>query len=107
VRTESELIALHALHELGERRGDETLRQRVRDAARWHLRELQPDNATNRPWAIHVFARLSLDQDEHIAGAALVHAQSQLHSCQLSLGRPDRLSACILIHAARSLESGD
>ncbi|MFI4897791.1 MAG: hypothetical protein ACIARR_08195 [Phycisphaerales bacterium JB059] len=105
VRTESELIALHALHELAERRGEESLRERVRDAARWHLRELQPDNATNRPWAIQVFARLSLVDDARIAGAALVHAQTQLHGCQLTLGRPDRLSACILLHAARSLES--
>ncbi len=69
------------------------------------LRELQPDNATNHPWAIHVFVRLARSApDPSERDAALIHAQTQLHSCQVAMGRPDRLSACILLHAARSLE---
>ncbi len=105
VRTERELCALHALSEIACRRCDASLAERCAAAARWHLRELQPDNATNHPWAIQVFIRLACASPETSVGAAAsVHAQTQLHSCQVALGRPDRLSACILLHAARSLE---
>ena len=105
VRTESELIALHALSEVASRRENHGLHARCRAAALWHLAELQPDNATNHPWAIQVFIRLACDEAHTDTGAsALVHAQTQLHSSQVALGRPDRLSACILLHAARSLE---
>ncbi len=105
VRTERELCALHALAEIAIRTGDALLSRRGADAALWHLRELQPDNATNHPWAIHVFVRLARSApDPSERDAALIHAQTQLHSCQVAMGRPDRLSACILLHAARSLE---
>ena len=104
VRTEGELIALHALSEIAFRGADHALHERCRAAARWHLDEIQPDNATNHPWAIQVFVRLSLDGTFDRADEARLHAQTMLHNCMVSLGRPDRLSACILLHAARSLE---
>lgn len=104
VRTESELIALHALSEIAIRSASDGLSERSQSAARWHLAEIQPDNATNHPWAIQVFIRMSLDESCDVADAARIHAQTMLHNCQISLGRPDRLSACILLHAARSLE---
>ncbi len=105
VRTQRELCALHALSEIAVRTGDPALSRRCRDAALWHLRELQPDNATNHPWAIQVFIRLAnAAEGADERHAAMIHAQMQLHSCQVAMGRPDRLSACILLHAARSLE---
>ena len=59
VRTERELSALHALSEIAIRTRDASLARRCADAACWHLRELQPDNATNHPWAIQAFIRLA------------------------------------------------
>ena len=102
VWTETELSALHALWRLAHRRARAELIQRCLDAAQWHVEHLQPDNATNHPWAIHVFA---------IAGERLgsfeheLHAQSMLHSSQVTLGRPDALSAHILLDAAECLEA--
>lgn len=104
-RTEIELAAMHALYRLGLDRRRPDLVARALDAARWHAAELQPDNGTNRPWGVHVFVTLASaagDPDE--SAAALLHAQTLLHNCRVQLGRADRLSACILWDAARTLE---
>jgi hypothetical protein len=108
VWTERELSALHALWHLeslvshSQRTGsphDHSL-----TVARWHVENTQPDNATNHPWAIHVFIALwASDASGNPAFEAELYAQTQLHNCQVSLGRPDRLSALILIEAARAL----
>jgi hypothetical protein len=104
-RTETELSAVHALHRLGLDRNEPTMIARALDAARWHVAELQPDNGTNHPWAVHVFVLLAAQRtDPGEAGAALMHAQTLLHNCQVHQGRPDRLSACILWDAARTLD---
>ncbi len=103
--TEWELAALHALGAHAVERGSAALWRRLWDAADWHARELQPDNATCRPWAVHVFVwRASWAEDTDLASAAALHASTLLHNCQVSLGRPDRLSACILLDAAARLE---
>jgi len=102
VWTESELAALHALDRLSERTGVGAWRARVASAAAWHVAEIQPDNATNRPWAIQVFVRLGLGLEGD--SAALLHAQTMLHNCRVALGHADVLSACILEDAARALE---
>ncbi|MEN0021109.1 MAG: hypothetical protein AAF747_09530 [Planctomycetota bacterium] len=88
--TEAELIALHGLASIAD------ARDRVARAAEWHVAELQPDNATNRPWAIHSFIRLGTPEGEHFA-------QTMLHNCCVTLGKPDIVSAAILRDAASSL----
>ncbi len=100
VWTEAELAALHALDRIAMRERSQELAARVESAARWHLAEIQPDNATNRPWAIHVFARLGARGGEY---EALLHAETMLHNCRVALGHADRFSACILEDAARAL----
>ncbi len=103
-RTETELSAMHALFRLGLDRGEPGMIRRALDAARWQVSELQPDNGTNHPWGIHVFVVLAAgSHDPAEAGAALMHAQMLLHNCQVQMGRPDRLSACILWDAAVTL----
>lgn len=102
VWTETELASLHALRWLAHLRGRPEWRRRALGCARWHVENLQPDNATNRPWAIHVFLELSVA--ESIPEAEL-YAQTLLHNCMVTLGHPDRLSAAILLDAADALEA--
>jgi len=103
-RTERELSAMHALgaHAVG--RDSPALWVRLWSAVDWHVRELQPDNATGRPWAVHVFAmRAAGADDAGIASGARLHASTLVHNCRVTLGRPDRVSACILLHASITL----
>lgn len=102
VWTEEELSSLHALWHLGVERNRPELMQQALGAARWHVQELQPDNATNHPWAVHVFVVLwRLDKSD----AAHLHAQTLLNNCQVQTGQADRFSACILLDAAKCLET--
>lgn len=98
--TETELSALHAAWRIARCDSDHTLRERCLHAATWAVGELQPDNATNRPWAAHVFVELWLARRQ--AGAGL-YAQTLLHNCQVSFGKPDRISALVLWDAAAEL----
>lgn len=100
VWTETELSALHALSRLSVMRRRADWSTLALDAARWHVGNLQPDNATNRPWAIHLFATLAL-QGSFEAGLL---AESLLHSCRVTLGRVDALSAQILLDAAEAID---
>lgn len=100
VVTEVELCGLHALWTLARTRTRPELRSRCLAAAAWHLNELQPDNATQMPWAIHVFAILAAETGN---AAAEVDAQTRLHNALAGRGRPDRRSALILLHAASEL----
>lgn len=103
-RTETELCAMHALFRLGLDRGEAGMVERALNAARWQVAELQPDNGTNHPWGIHVFVVLAeRAEDEHGASGAIMHAQTMLHNCRVAMGRPDRLSACVLWDAGRTL----
>lgn len=102
-RTEAELSALHALWNHVVRTGDDALRRRALTAVRWHLAEIQPDNATNRAWAVHAFATASLEFAGDEALTARLHAQTLASNCQVSLGRPDRFSSLLLLDAARVL----
>ena len=98
VWTETELAAVHAAWSLGPE-----WRAEARRAAAWLVDNIQPDNATNRPWGVHVFAMLA-----HETGGAQyeLYAQTLLHNCQVMTGRPDDFSAMILLHAARVLQAG-
>jgi len=98
--TEAELSGLHAAWRIARQRDDAGLRERCFEAAAWAVEELQPDNATNRPWGAHVFTELWLARGN--AGAAL-YAQTLVHNCQVTFGRPDRVSALVLWDAAEEL----
>lgn len=97
VWTEVELSALHALSHAGP-----AAKSRRDSATDWIVENLQPDNATNHPWSVHVFLRRAFENDmpEH-----RLYAESLLHNCIVSLGRPDRFSALVLLDAGRALLS--
>jgi hypothetical protein len=97
VWTDAELSALHALWWLARDRARHDWMERVHRVRDWHLACTQPDNATNRPWALHVF--LLGDSPE-----AVHYAETLLHNCQTQTGRPDVLSAWILLDAAAAIE---
>lgn len=98
VWTEAELCALHALSHHA--RADASLAARIDSAIDWLMENVQPDNATNHPWAVHVFIDRWLrlhDQN------CRMYAGTLLHNAQVGLGRPDRFSAVILLDSARWL----
>lgn len=101
VWTESELSALHALWRLTRRSGQMALRERCVAAAVWHADNTQPDNATNHPWAAHVF---------YAAGMATNrwepwhYADTLVHNTLVG-GRVRIRSALILLDASRELEA--
>lgn len=102
VWTECELASLHALRNLAGRPDvDPHLRSalatRLDRAVTWHLDHTQPDNATNRPWAIHVFAERSDPE-------AQLYAEGLLHACQVGSTQLEPLSRAILLDAALQLE---
>jgi hypothetical protein len=99
VATETELAALHALSHAGI-----AARSRVEAASDWIVHNLQPDNATNHPWAVHVFLQRAFESGsvEH-----RLYAETLLHNCVVSLGRSDRFSALILLDSGRTLKSID
>lgn len=98
--TECELSALHALWSIARIRDDAVLRERATSAACWLTRDMQPDNATNRPWAAHVFLALSRAEGDD----AGLYARTLIHNALIPDGVPERFSACILWHAAAELE---
>lgn len=107
-RTMVELCALQAFWSLTMKDQDSEMRERAMDAARWHIEELQPDNAINRPWGLPVFVELALiEDDESITQTAELHAQTLLHNACINFGKPDLLSALILKDAIRLLELAD
>lgn len=98
VWTETELACVHAAWSLGG-----PWRDAARASAFWLLEHIQPDNATNHPWAVHAFAAFADETDNPELD---LYAQSLLHNCMVTAGRPDTYSALILLHAARSLQTG-
>lgn len=106
VSTEQELAALHAAWWLTRRDSDAQLRDRIRSAAEWHVRTLQPDNATNHPWAVHVFLDLAANGGAQAIDAEM-HARTLVHNSMMMQGRPGRFAACLLLDAARALEAHD
>jgi len=100
VWTEAELCGLHALWALGLEHDRPGLLARAEAARDWHLEHTQPDNATNRPWALPVFL---------VAGTpeTRFYAETLLHNCLATAGepgRPDPLSARVLLDGADLLE---
>ena len=97
VWTEVELASVHAAWSLGG-----NWRESAARSAAWLVEHVQPDNATNRPWAVHVFAQLAESTGDP---SYELYAQTLLHNCQVTSGRPDPFSAMILLHAAGELQA--
>lgn len=97
-RTLIELCALHALWHLASKS------ERINDLIDWHTRELQPDNGINRPWGFHAFIVRSIEaEDEETRRSAMLHAQTLVNNCCITLGQPDILSALILLDGTNAL----
>lgn len=92
--TETELACLHALTWLGA-----AWEPRAVAAARFLIDELQPDNGTNHPWAIHWFAWLEATHGDANAG---LYAQSLLHNAMTAGGGVPDLFSAIILHDAAS-----
>lgn len=102
VWTETDLCCLHALWWLARTHSREDWATLANNAATWHLENVQPDNATAHPWALHLFALRDIAAPNR-DGAARLHAEMMMHNCQVSLGRADKLSALILLDASRAI----
>lgn len=100
VWTETELASLHALVWAAALHADASSFARVLDHCRWHIEHTQPDNATNRPWAIHLFLMLAELDASH---EARLYAQTLAHNCRVTAGTPDAISAQILFDAADAI----
>lgn len=103
VWTEIELASLQALWWHARRSKSGGVSDRARSLARWLMDEIQPDNGTNRPWAVACFAELAAGGDSD----AELYAETLLHNCQVSLGKPDVLSTVILLDAQHSLTGAE
>ncbi|MBK7405295.1 MAG: hypothetical protein IPJ41_11855 [Phycisphaerales bacterium] len=99
VWTEVELASLQALWWHAHSAADHQPRDRALSLARWLMAELQPDNGTNRPWAVATFAELAAGGDVDAA----MYADTLLHNCQVQAGRADRFSCVLLLDAANRL----
>lgn len=98
VWTETELACVHAARSLGH-----DWRSAANASALWLVEHIQPDNATNHPWAVHVFAALGAETQSPELD---LYAQTLLHNGIVGSGRPDPYSALILLHASRALQTG-
>jgi hypothetical protein len=96
VWTEVELSSMHALWRMARRHARPDLRARLFMAAAWHMEHTQPDNATNRPWALHVFLLHGSDEGR-------VYAETLLHNALALRGHPEPGSAWVLMDAAAEL----
>ena len=99
--TESELSAIHAVWWLARQRSRADWSKLVDLAVDWHVENIQPDNATTHPWGLHVFLlrfRATGHHDHRL------HAEMLLHNCQITMGRPDAMSAEILMDSANALD---
>lgn len=105
--TERELAAVHAL---GRAVMDGTcveLESRLAGAVRWVMAELQPDNATHRPWGVHTFVWAAATMSGRDATDAELYAQTLVHNASVAssttTGRIDRFSLVLLLDAQRAL----
>ena len=95
VWTEAELCGLHALWGLARRHSRSDWNAQAEAVRDWHIDNTQPDNATNRPWALHVFLLARSPEGQH-------YAETLLHNALVT--GPEPFSAWILLDAASWLE---
>ncbi len=96
--TEAELCGLHALWGLARLHNRDDWARRAITVRDWHLHNTQPDTATNRPWSLHVFLLAEAPEAYH-------YAETLLHNALVTTGRPELLSAWILLDSAKQLEA--
>ena len=102
-----ELRGLHALWWIGTKHRMPELWARALDAASWHIAEMQPDNATNRPWGVHVFLRHAAEHGStHTPSDGEMFAQTLLHNALITGGgKAETVSAAILLDASQAMQS--
>ena len=101
VFTETQLCAMHALHRLAVTHNRPQWLDLVYGTCRWIEQNMQPDNATNHPWAAHVFL---MSDAAGVTSGGVMYADTMLMNCQVQQGRPDALSAWILRDAVARLK---
>ncbi|MGC4032158.1 MAG: hypothetical protein QM754_10595 [Tepidisphaeraceae bacterium] len=77
---QNEMVILHAVHSFALRSGDASLIEQSLACTDFHLREIQPDHATNEPWAIHAYASHA---DGNVTAETLWHAGHIQHGGDL------------------------
>ncbi len=94
---QNEMLMLHALHSYALIHRDGRAIAKTLACADFHIREIQPDHATNEPWAAHAYA-------SHIDGR--VTAETLLHSAQIqNAGKLTEVSRLIVSDAVAALEA--
>jgi len=94
-----ELAAMHAIHRAGRILDRPEWAERLRRAVDWHLEHTGTENATHRPWSVHLFLLEGSPEAEFFASGQ-VHAVVVEHAD----GPPDACSSWILRDAARELD---
>lgn len=106
--TEKELAAVHAVAALALTDAGGELRPRLASAVRWLMAEIQPDNATHRPWAVHAFAWAAATMQGRDAADAEMYAQTLVHNAVVAAstrsGAIDRFSLILLRDAQQVLQ---
>ena len=97
---EAELLCLHALAWCGLR--DAVVLERVRNAARTCIAEVQPDNVTGRPWASHVFAWIAEVEGDV---EAAMYAETLVHNALVARRGVEPVSAVLLLDSAAWLNA--
>lgn len=110
-QTELELAAVHGFAVLALRHGSRhpELTERLLGAVRWLMREIQPDNATHRPWSVHAFVWSAAILDGNEGSEAELYADTLVHNALVAgshgAGRMDVFSAILLRDSAEVLFS--
>ena len=68
---QNEMVILHALHSFALRYDVPAVLNRTLACSDYHLREIQPDHATNEPWAVHAYGS---HIDGNVTAETLLHA---------------------------------
>lgn len=106
--TEKELASVHAVAALALTNAGAELRPRLASAVRWLMAEIQPDNATHRPWAVHAFVWAAATMQGRDASDAEMYVQTLVHNAVVAAstrsGAIDRFSLILLRDAQQVLQ---
>ena len=82
-----ELVLLHAMRSYAVETGDPEIAAAVRRAAEFNMMEMQPDHATQQPWALFAFHSnpQTRIQAEEILHTAIMHGRTNLDAISLIL----------------------
>lgn len=94
----AELMILHAMRSHAWRRPNAASEAAIARCVAFHLAEIQPDHATNEPWAIHAFAATD---------AGKLTAETLLHAAMVQgAGVLTPAARLIVIDALHAIEAG-